>query len=104
MPEKLTYKLPAPFLDTIGDLLTMIDWDTQQTATVELPDASKVRLEAVKGRHGAIVIRPADLGSATRIRRLADTIAAAQPDKYPRQSEAETQRVISMRNPADIQE
>lgn len=99
MPE-LTYKLPQPFLDAIGDALTLVDWTAQQTAKVELPDGAPVLLEAIKGRYGATVVRPGNAGSAIKIRRFADQLAAAQPDKYPKQDPAEVERVIRMRNPA----
>jgi len=101
MPEQITYKLPQPFLDSIGDVLTLVDWTAQTTAKVELPDGTPVLLEAVKGRYGATVIRPGNAGSAIKIRRFADQLAAAQPDKYPKQDLAETERIIKMRNPAD---
>lgn len=95
----ITYKLPAPFTDAMGDLLTAIDWTQGGKVRVVLPNGADVYLEAAKGRLGATIIRSADAGSANRIRKFSDTLAAADPERYPPQSAAETERVIQMRNP-----
>lgn len=98
MPD-ITYKLPRPFTDAMGDLLTAINWTQGGKVRVVLPDGVDVYLEVAKGRLGAVVIRPADAGSANRIRKFSDGLAAADPERYPPQSDAETERVIQMRNP-----
>lgn len=95
----LVYKLPRPFMDSMGAVLTVVDWSTSSTARLTLPDGTEAILEAVKGRRGETIIRPATPGSALRIRKLADAIAAAQPDKYPRPDPTEIERVLTLRNP-----
>jgi hypothetical protein len=97
-PE-ITYKLPRPFMDACGGVLGLIDWTTQSTAKINLPNGEVVTIEAVKGRYGAIVIRAATPGSAVRIRRLSEQMAAENPEKYPGPVTTEAERILSMRNP-----
>lgn len=93
------YKLPRPAVDALREQLDAIDWEQTTTATLALPDGAAARVEIIRGRRGDTIVRPADGGSALRIRKFADTIAAADPDRYPPQSAEETARVLAGRNP-----
>ncbi len=97
----IVYKTPAPFADLVRDQMNAIDWTVTPVVSMELPDGTPIRLEAVKGRRGETVIRAATPGSALKIRNYSDKLAAANPDRYPQPSAEEVARVIQLRNPEE---
>lgn len=92
------YKLPAPFVEANRDRLEAHDWTRAGRLSFEL-EAGVAEIEAVPGRAGATVVRPATGRSAILIRNASNELAAQAPDQYPAPSAEEIAAALAARNP-----
>lgn len=93
----MQYKLPAPFLDAHRAILDTVDWVSTPRIDVYLGGRDRVTLEVVRGD----VVRAATAKSSILIRRYANDLIAATPDRYPQPSAEDVARVLELRNPRD---
>lgn len=103
MTPDVTYKLPRPFLDVMRENLSTIDWaDISEPVRMTLPDGTVVMLEVIKSQ--GVIVRPHKAGDANRIRKFADQLTAANPEKYPQATSESIELIIKARNPAPDQQ
>lgn len=95
----MRYKLPYPFILAHGAVLDTVDWASTPRIDVMLGGRERVTLEVVRGD----VVRAATAKSAILIRRYADELTAADPEKYPQPKPHadEIAHVLTLRNPKD---
>lgn len=95
------FKLPKSFVDTFGETLETVDWPRAGRVSVDVGFDEKPLLEAI-ARHGQTIVRPATARSAVLIRRKANEIEMADPDRYPAPSTEEITLVLASRNQPEV--